>query len=373
MGYPRERREACARRLGDLFGPSTGDEFLRPLVEPCRVEELEPFLEVGANLELPNAWDDAHLITRLRNAAEFEDAALELRVLANAFRGGYRPRRIPRGGRKTADFLVRIGAVEEFELEVKGRGEVELARLGEELNQRLANAAMTVPGFHLELQGDAELYERARRDRLGFAQSFDTIVEAFTEAVQQVRSAGSPPPMYEVPPFGRILAEPGGQSVTPDILADVPVDARAEQALKLVRKGNSQFSSRKGIVFLDVRRRADVASVARTVIRSAGGLGRCRMVVLADTLPDAVVPTRAHPIVRAVPVPTERELSKALLTFATVVAGRRGENARPVGANVYTGHTRTGITTVKLTEHYRQPDGMFQVPVGDLIPRGRQK
>lgn len=273
MGYSRDRRRACAERLRALYGPAPDDEFLRPLVEPSRPEELEPLLEVGANLELPDAWDNAHLLTRLRTGAEFEDAALEFRVFANASRGGYRPTRIPRAAGKTADFLVRIGPVDEFELEVKGRGEVELARLGEQLNGRLGSAVTGIAGFHLELLGNAELFERAVRDRVGFAASFDTIVEAFNEAVARLRSGGSPPPVYDVPPFGKILAHPGGQSVTPDVLADVPADARGEQAAKLARKGNSQFSSRNGIVFLDLRRRADMPAVARAVARSAARFG----------------------------------------------------------------------------------------------------
>ncbi len=371
MGYPRHRREACARRLADLYGPAPGDEFLRPLVEPCRPEDLEPFLELGANLELESDWDDKHLIARLKNASEFEDAALELRVFANACRGGYRPKRIPRCDGKTADFLVSISTVDDFELEVKGRGEVELARLGDELNQRLANADTRIPGFHLELQGYAELYERAVRDRIRFAESFEAIVKAFTDAVALLKSGGQPPPVFEVPPFGRILAEPGGESVTPDILADVPAHARGEQAVKLVQKGNSQFSARKGIVFLDVRRRADMGAVARAVTRSAARLNRCRMIVVADTLPHPVLRPRTQRVVLPVPVPSERQLTKGLLRFATVVGGRLGENAHLADANVSTGHTRRGVTTVTLTEHYRQPDGTFQVRVGDLLPRGR--
>jgi hypothetical protein len=81
---------------------------------------VAPLLEAGLDLEVSGAWEESHLIARLRKGAEFDDAALELRVFANASRGGYQPRRIPRSGSKTADFLVRIGPLDDFELEVKG-------------------------------------------------------------------------------------------------------------------------------------------------------------------------------------------------------------------------------------------------------------
>jgi hypothetical protein len=66
---------------------------------------------------------------------------------------------------------------------VKGRGEVELARLGEELNQRLTAADITVPGLHQELQGSDSLYERAVKDRATFAREGDAVVAAFLDAV----------------------------------------------------------------------------------------------------------------------------------------------------------------------------------------------
>lgn len=69
---------------------------------------------------------------------------------------------------------------------------------------------------------------------------------------------------------------------------------------------------------------------------------------------------------------SDRQLSKALLTFAAVVAGKCGVNAELLGPHIQTGHTRVGVTTVTLTEHYRQPDGTFQVRIGDLVPRTRK-
>lgn len=56
-----------------------------------------------------------------------------------------------------------------------------------------------------------------------------------------------------------------------------------------------------------------------------------------------------------------------------VTRTEEGEKARSLGANVTTGHTRSGVTNVRLTEQYGQHEGTLQVPLGDLLPRGRQK
>jgi hypothetical protein len=164
------------------------------------------------------------------------------------------------------------------------------------------------------------------------------------------------------------VAVPGGQSATPDVLADVPMNVRADQALRLVRTANKQIGSRKGIVVVDVRRRADLAAVGRVVQRAAGDLGRVRLVVVADTLPDARVPGRPRPVALPVAVPANRKLSRALQMFASVVAGRRRALAQLITENSSTGHARPGVTVVKLTEHYRQADGTFRVSVNDLRP-----
>jgi hypothetical protein len=196
----------------------------------------------------------------------------------------------------------------------------------------------------------------------------DAILRAFTGVVEQLRAKGVLPGTYEVPSFGRIVAVPGGQSATPDILADVPTGVRAEPALRLVRTANKQLRSRKGLVIIDVRRRADLGAVGRVVQRAAGELGRVRMVVVADTLPADQVPGRSRPVVLPVAVPANRELSKAFQAFASAVAGRRGAGAQVLSENSSTGHTRRGVTVVTLTEHYRQADGTLRVSMNDLRP-----
>jgi hypothetical protein len=178
--------------------------------------------------------------------------------------------------------------------------------------------------------------------------------------------------VYDVMPYGRVFATTGGEAATADILADVSTEQRASQALKLMRDADDKFQGRNGIVLIDVRRRADLTDVAELAARRAV-LAKCRMIVVADSVADAVQQHREVRIVRAVSARVDRGLTNALAKFATVVAGRHGLRATPVDGTFHAGHQRLGATRVRLVEHYRQPDGTFKVSAADLAARRRAR
>ena len=128
-----------------------------------------------------------------------------------------------------------------------------------------------MPGLHVELVGSRKLHRRALTDLAGLLREVPQIVEAFDACVSSIRQAGGKPGRYAAEPCGAVIAtaQPGLGSMTPNVLPDLPPEKRVNKAVRLVRAAATQFTRRKGIVVLGLRRSADIMNVAEGIKRAA--------------------------------------------------------------------------------------------------------
>lgn len=378
MGFPLDVRRRAAASLARLYDPSVcrdirdnprrGHGSVVFLFHRWWPGVLVSLLDVGLDLADVRPWGDARLLKRLTRRDEFQDASLELHVLANLIRSNYRATRIQEAQNRSPDLSVRIG-LEDYEVEVKSLHGSPLLEADEVVNEALMRQAdLMVEGLHLELVGSRQLHLRALTDLPGLVAELPQIVAAFDACVSRIRQTGGNPGRYDAAPFGSVLAtaEPGLGSMTPNVLPDLPPEKRVNKAVRLVRVAAKQFTKRRGIVVLGLRRSADILNVAeaikRTAVEERPALDKCHMVVLVDSVRDASEQYRNVPVVHIVQVHPRRQLTKAQERFAAVAGGDRRTAAlmvrptRPGEAGFRIGIERRGVTKAVIG-----PDGKLDI------------
>jgi hypothetical protein len=384
MGFSLDARRQAATQLARLYTPEAC-RAIRSDPAGCAAglllgQEnwpglLIPVLQVGRDLGVVQPWDDASLLKRLTKRNEFHEAGFELRVLANLMRAKYRAWRVQEStAQKTADLRVQIG-LDTYEVEIKVVHDSPLDEAADRLNRRLARGKLMKDGLHLELRGSASVSARAIDDARQLETEFPAIVSAFEECIERISKPGT----YGVREYGVVLAQPGPEfgSMTPVVLPDVPSEKRHVQVLRLVRRAAKQFQSRRGIAVIALRRTAELAAAA-DAIRAASAadpsaFGKCHMVVLADSVRNRVTDFGSIPLAAPVQVHARRQLTKAQVRFASVVARNGGHSAQLVpaaGPGVSGGVPvlRRGVTSVVLGSSTETPGAPIVFDINPYLP-----
>ena len=367
MGFSLEARQQAVVPLKRVYTPDVcrgiaadpkrGLGSAICLFHPCWPGLLIPLLDVGRDLGTVQPWGDDALLKRLTRRDTFRDAAFELRVLANLTRAGYRAHRIPEAPpRKTPDLAVQVG-LDTYELELKAVSDSPIDEAADFISEQLVRADLFVAGLHLELRGSEALSARAFEDLTGVLGDVPKIKAAFEECAARIRQSRGGSGVYEVLPYGTIQAVPGpgGGSVTPVVLPDLPSAKRINKLVRLVRDASRQFMVRRGIALVGVRRSADMLEVAEAIKAAAAqdpaGFARCHMVVLVDSVSDPVREYKSIPLALPVQVHPRRQLSKAQGRLAAVAAGHGGRvahfvrAARPGEPSVAMGTAKRAMTS----------------------------
>jgi hypothetical protein len=340
-GFDQARRRELVPVLARLYPPDVCREVREDIragfggviaLFYASVPHLVPLLEVARDLAVVDSWDDGHLIKRLRRRREFANAAFELRVLANLRRGAYLARRVPENpvGR-SPDLTVRIGSAE-YEVEVKSLDAAALDRFADRVADGIFSAQLHLPGMEVELLSSNEFEEAVLDAPDAELPSIDAVVSAYTAAVERARLAGVPGEFPAVP-YGRVVVRPTthGDSVAPRIVPDLSPEKRCARALRLIRDAGAQFSSRSGIVLLEVAHRAEFFDVEAAVQNAARyerrGFSKIHMVVLTDEIEDPRQPAQRLPVVLPVQVHSWRPLTNAQIEFACVAGGGERQKA----------------------------------------------
>lgn len=343
MGFPLQDRRDAAAHLNRVFTPKVCREIAADpkrgygsvicLFHPCWPGLLIPLLEVGRDLGIVDPWADAALLKRLTRRDTFHETAFELRVLANLIRASYRAKRIPEDpSSRTPDLEVHVG-LDKYELELKGVSDSPIDAAADVVSESLVGATLFVPGLHLELRGSESLSARAFEKLNAVLAEIPQIVAAFEACSAAIRQGGGKPGVYEVPEYGAIHAIPGpaGGSVTPVVLPDLPAAKRTNKLVRLARDASRQFTQRRGVAVLGVRRSADMLQVAEAIKTAAAeapaAFTKCHMVVLVDDVRDPVRDYGSIPLALPVQVHARRQVSRAQERLAAVAAGRGGRNA----------------------------------------------
>jgi hypothetical protein len=376
MGFSLEARRDAALHLKRVFTPDVCREIgadpkrgygsAIALFQRCWPGLLIPLLEVGRDLGTVEPWGDPALLKRLTRRATFHDTAFELRVLANLVRAGYRAQRIPEAPpRRTPDLGVQVG-LDTYELELKAVSDSPLDEAADVVSEALVRAEVIVAGLHLELRGSESLSTKAFENLNAVLTETPKIVAAFEACSAGIRQAGGKPGVYQVPEYGAIHAIPGpaGGSVTPVVLPDLPAAKRINKLVRLVRDASRQFTQRRGITVLGVRRSAEMLDVSDAIKAAAAhdssAFAKCHMVVLVDSVRDPVRDYGSIPLALPVQVHARRQISRAQERLAAIAAGRAGRDAhfvrhaRPGESGLRMGAVRRAMTSTVIG-----PDGKF--------------
>lgn len=376
MGFPLEFRSDAAAHLKRVFtrevcreiaaDPARGNGSVIALFHRGWPGLVVPFLEVGRDLGTVQPWGDAALLKRLERRATFRDTAFELRVLANVIRAGYRAKRVPETqSQRTPDLEVQVG-IDLYEIELKGVSDSPIDEAADAVSEALLRAEVIVAGLHLELRGSEALSARAFENLSAVLAEVPRIVAAFEEGSRRIQEAGAKPGVYAIPEYGAIHAIPGpaGGSVTPVVLPDLPAAKRVNKLVRLVRDASRQFSQRRGIAVLSVRRSADMLETAAAIKAAAAqdpaAFAKCHMVILVDDVRDPVLEYRSIPLALPVQVHPRRQMSRAQERLAAAVAARGGRPAHFVRP-AQPGEPGLKIGTVRrvMTSTVIGPDGKF--------------
>lgn len=201
------------------------------------------------------------------------------------------------------------------------------------VSESLVGTKLFVPGLHLELRGSEQLSARAFADLGGVLADVPNILVAFEECAERIRHSGARPGVYDASTYGTIHAiqGPAGGSVTPVVLPDLPATKRINKLVRLARDASRQFTQRRGVAVLAVRRSADMLEVGEAIKAAAAedptAFAKCHMVVLVDDIRDPVRDYGSIPLALPVQVHARRQMSRAQERLATVAAGRGGRNA----------------------------------------------
>lgn len=378
MGFRLEARKEAAVHLRGVFTPDVcreiaadpkrGNGPVITLFQRSWPGLLIPFLEVGRDLGTVQPWSDPALLKRLERRATFRETAFELRVLANVIRAGYRAKRIPENpSHRTPDLEVQVG-LDTYELELKGVSDSPIDEAADAVSEALLRAEVIVGGLHLELRGSEELSARTFENLNAVLAELPHIVGAFEACCTAIRESGGKPGVYQVPGYGMIHAIPGpvDGSVTPVVLPDLPAEKRVNKVIRLVRDASRQFTQRRGIAVVGVRRSAHMLEAAEAIQAAAAehpaAFAKCHMVVLVDDLRDPVRDYGSIPLALPVQVHARRQMSRAQERLAAVAAGRGGRSAqfiraaRPGELGVQVGTVRRAMTSTVIG-----PDGKFDV------------
>ncbi|RKI01740.1 hypothetical protein [Corallococcus sp. AB038B] len=339
MGLPLDIRRQAVEGLRRIFSPEacrvirddasrSGYGRVIALFDGVRSPTLvAPMLELGLAARKSNPWEDRGLIHRLRLRDGHDEAAFEVHVHAALLGAGFAVQRVPESSsRRTPDFKVTRRGVT-FDMELKLLNSSALDGIAEDLNWLLSGRDLTLPGLRLTLCGSESFAEQALDDPKGVRQRLGDIADAFGRIASRIR-ASPVVGTYEVAGYGSILAEAhDGQGVMTDlVLPDLSEEKKAQRVLRLVRKGLSQFDgTHSGVLVVGLSRFANPFWVEHLVLKAArhdDAFGRCKMVVLRDTLNDPPGTSRlqtSFPIFHAFSPHGYRRLRKAELELADAV------------------------------------------------------